>query len=152
MNIENIKMIVLNCLAISDIFSIFIYGFIIVVTFIGVTSVFNTINSNMELRRREFASLKSIGMTKKEFNNMILLESVFYSLKSLTLGIILGLLGSYWVYGIFKKTVDFGYQLPLKPIIISILFISVLVYTIMKYSVDRINKENIIETIRKENI
>ena len=68
------------------------------------------------------------------------------------LGIILGLLGSYWVYGIFKKTVDFGYQLPLKPIIISILFISVLVYTIMKYSVDRINKENIIETIRKENI
>ena len=150
--INNISEVANQLRTIILIFSIFIYGFIIVVTFIGITSVFNTINSNMELRRREFASLKSIGMTKKEFNNMILLESVFYSLKSLTLGIILGILGSYGVYNIFKGTVDFGYILPLKPIIISIVFIIVLVHTIMKYSVNRINKENIIETIRKENI
>ena len=152
LRIENISEVAKQLRTIILIFSIFIYGFIIVVTFIGITSVFNTINSNMELRRREFASLKSIGMTKKEFNNMILLESVFYSLKSLTLGIILGIIGSYFVYGMFKSTVDFGYILPIKPILISIVFIILLVYIIMKYSVDRINKENIIETIRKENI
>ena len=134
------------------IFSIFIYGFIIVVTLIGVTSVFNTINSNMELRRREFATLKSIGMTKREFNNMILLEAVFYSFKSLFFGIILGIGGSYLVYNAFKKQMDFGYLLPTKAIIISIIFIILLVYTIMKYSISRINKENIIETIRKENV
>ena len=152
LRINNISEVAKQLRTIILIFSIFIYGFIIVVTFIGITSVFNTINSNMELRRREFASLKSIGMTKKEFNDMILLESVFYSIKSLTLGIILGIIGSYFVYGMFKSTVDFGYLLPLKPIIISIVFIIALVYIIMKYSVNRINKENIIETIRKENI
>ena len=134
------------------IFSIFIYGFIIVVTLIGITSVFNTITSNMELRRKDFAILKSIGMTKKEFNNMILLESIFYSAKSLFYGTILGLIGSYLVYKIFAGRIDFGYLFPTKAIIISILFIIIVVYTIMKYSIKRINKQNIIETIRNDNV
>lgn len=151
-DIENISEIAKQLNTIVIIFSIFIYGFIIVVTLIGVTSVFNTINSNMELRRREFATLKSIGMTKKEFNRMILLESIFYSSKSLFFGIILGIGGSYLVYQVFTKNLDFGYLFPLKSIIISIVFIVVLVYLIMEYSIKKTNKQNIIETIRKENI
>ena len=51
--------------------NIFLYGFITVISLIGVTNIFNTITSNMELRQKEFAMLKSIGMTKKEFNRMI---------------------------------------------------------------------------------
>ena len=47
------------------IISIFLYGFITVITLIGITNIFNTITSNMELRQKEFAMLKSIGMTKK---------------------------------------------------------------------------------------
>ena len=151
-DIENISELAKQINTIIIIFSIFVYGFIIVVTLIGVTSVFNTINSNMELRKREFATLKSIGMTKREFNRMILLESIFYSMKSLFFGIILGLAGSYLVYKAFSGSMDFGYILPVKSIIISIVFIIVLVYTIMKYSLSKTNKQNIIETIRKENI
>ena len=63
--------------------SIFLYGFIAVITAIGVTNIFNTITTNMNLRSKEFANLKSIGMTKKEFNRMIRLESIFYGTKSL---------------------------------------------------------------------
>lgn len=134
------------------IFSIFVYGFITVITFIGVTAIFNTITSNMELRKKEFAMLKSIGMTKKEFNNMINLESLFYSMKSLFVGIILGLGGSYLVYTVFSKRWDFGYSIPTIPIIISTVFVLVMVCVIMKYSINKIQKQNIIETIRKENI
>ena len=150
--IENISETAKQLKTLVLIFSIFVYGFIIVVTLIGVTSVFNTINSNMELRKREFATLKSIGMTKREFNNMILLESIFYSLKSLFFGTILGIGGSYLVYKAFASNMDFGYTLPIKAIIISVVFIIILVYIIMKYSIDKTNKQNIIETIRKENI
>lgn len=132
--------------------SIFIYGFIIVITLIGVTSVFNTINSNMNLRKSEFASLKSIGMTKHEFNNMIMLESIFYSFKSLFFGIVLGIIGSHLTYKIFNNSFDFKYVFPLKPIIISCVFIIILVYTIMRYSISKVDKQNIIETIRSENI
>ena len=80
--------------------SIFLYGFITVITLIGVTNIFNTITTNMNLRSKEFAMLKSIGMTKKEFNKMINLESIFYGVKSLIIGIALGTGISYWIYRI----------------------------------------------------
>ena len=86
--------------------NIFLYGFIAVITLIGVTNIFNTITSNMELRQKEFAMLKSIGMTKKEFNRMINLETLFYGTKSLLYGIILGLLGTLAMYKAFSVKID----------------------------------------------
>lgn len=131
---------------------IFLYGFITVITLIGVTNIFNTITSNMELRQKEFAMLKSIGMTNKEFNKMINLETIFYSSKALFLGIILGLLGTFALYKAFAVKIDSGVYIPIIPIIISIIAVFILVFIIMRYSLSKINKQNTIETIRKENI
>ena len=132
--------------------SIFLYGFISVITLIGVTNIFNTITTNMILRSKEFANLKSVGMTTKEFNRMIRLESILYGLKSLLIGIPLGLIGSYCIYNGIAKGLDFGYILPLKSIIIAIIFVFIIVGLTMKYSLNKINKQNIIETIREDNI
>ena len=132
--------------------SIFLYGFICVITLIGVTNIFNTITSNMELRQKEFAMLKSVGMTKKEFNHMINLETLFYSSKSLIYGSILGIIGSYFVHRAFAGKIGTQFVLPYKAILICILFVFIVVYMIMKYSINKINKQNMIETIRKENI
>ena len=132
--------------------AIFLYGFITVISLIGVTNIFNTITTNMILRSKEFAMLKSIGMTKKEFNRMIRLESIMYGLKALIIGIPLGILGSYFIYKAFALDTDFGYSLPIVPIIISIVFVFIIVGITMKYSLNKINKQNIIETIRKDNI
>ena len=131
---------------------IFLYGFISVITLIGVTNIFNTITTNMILRSKEFAMLKSIGMSKKEFNKMIRLESIMYGAKSLLIGIPLGILGSYGVYKAFAQGVDIGYTFPYPAIIISIVFVFIIVGITMKYSLNKINKQNIIETIRKDNI
>lgn len=132
--------------------SVFLYGFIIVITLIGVTNIFNTITTNMNLRSKEFAMLKSVGMTKKEFNRMIRLESIFYGLKSLIIGCILGTIFSYLIYKGLSNSINLGFQIPIKAIIISIIFILIVVGMIMKYSLNKINKQNIIETIRKDNI
>ena len=131
---------------------IFLYGFITVITLIGVTNIFNTITTNMILRSKEFAMLKSIGMSSKEFNKMIRLESIMYGTKSLLIGIPLGILGSYGMYKAFAQGIDLGYTLPLSAIIISIVFVFIIVGITMKYSLNKINKQNIIETIRKDNI
>lgn len=138
--------------AMKLVISIFLYGFITVITLIGVTSIFNTITSNMELRSKEFAILKSIGMTKKEFKHMVNLETLFYSFKSLMYGIILGILGSYLIHIGFSEKTETAFKLPYVPIIISIISVFLLVYIIMKFSISKINKQNTIETIRKDNI
>ena len=134
------------------IIAIFLYGFIIVISLIGVTNIFNTITSNMNLRSKEFANLKSIGMTKKEFNRMIRLESIFYGLKSIIIGVPLGVVGSYLLYLAFNEGIMMPYTFPLIPTIIAVIIVFLLIGGIMKYSLNKINKQNIIETIRKDNI
>ena len=148
-NLENVAKEEKSMILVTN---IFLYGFIAVITLIGVTNIFNTITSNMELRQKEFAMLKSIGMTKKEFNRMINLETLFYGTKSLLYGIILGLLGTLAMYKAFSVKIDTGMYIPIKPIIISVIFVFILIFIIMRYSISKINKQNTIETIRKENI
>ena len=134
------------------IIAIFLYGFIIVISLIGVTNIFNTITSNMNLRSKEFANLKSIGMTKKEFNRMIRLESIFYGLKSIIIGVPLGLLGSYLLYLALGEGIVIPYTFPIMPTVVAVIVVFLLIGGIMKYSLNKINKQNIIETIRKDNI
>lgn len=138
--------------AVVLIIAIFAYGFIIVISLIGITNVFNTINTNMRLRSKEFAMLKSIGMTKKEFNRMIRLESLFYGLKSLLIGVPLGLLGGYAIFKATGNTIMLDYSFPTMAVLISIVFVFFVVWLIMKISISKVNKQNIIETIRNDNI
>lgn len=132
--------------------SIFLYGFISVISLIGITNIFNTITTNMALRSKEFAMLKSVGMTKKEFNRMIRLESIFYGIKSLVIGVIIGAFLSYLIHKSVSNSMEMSFLFPYKAIIISIIFVFLIVGLTMKYSISKINKENIIETIRKDNI
>ena len=133
--------------------AIFLYGFITVITLIGITNIFNTITTNIKLRRGEFAILKSVGMTSHEFNRLINLETIFYSLKSLLIGIPLGVGISYLIYIAFSEgSREFQYEFPFGGVFISILAVFILVFIIMNYSIKKVNKQNIIEDIRNENI
>ena len=132
--------------------AIFLYGFIIVISLIGVTNIINTISTNMNLRRREFAMLKSIGMTKNEFNKMINLESIMYSTKALIIGIPLGLLGSFAIYKAFANGSDYGFIFPWQAILIAIFVVYILVSLIMYFALRKTKSENIIDTIKDENI
>lgn len=139
--------------AVMLIVGIFVYGFIGVISLIGMTNIFNTISTNMQLRSKEFASLKSIGMTKKEFNRMIRLESLMYGIKSLLIGIPLGIAGVFAIFSAFSRgNVPMSFVFPWKAILISIAVVFVAVWLIMKYSISKVNKQNIIETIRNDNI
>lgn len=131
---------------------IFLYGFIIVISLIGITNIFNTITTNMELRRQEFAMLKSVGMTTKEFNRMIRLESVFMGSKSLVIGVPIGIVLCMLIYHYLGKGEGLAFEVPIASIIIAIIAVFILITCIMKYSISKINKQNTIDTIRNENI
>lgn len=138
--------------AFTLVISIFAYGFIIVISLIGVTNIFNTITTNMRLRSKEFAMLKSIGMTKREFNRMIRLESLFYGVKSLIIGIPLGLLAGLGIFMAFSRNLATDFVVPYLAIAISIVFVFAVVWLIMRFSISKVQKQNIIETIRNDNI
>lgn len=133
--------------------SIFAYGFIAVISIIGITNIFNTITTNIALRKKEFAILESIGMTSKQFNKMINFESVIYGARSLLFGIPIGIIISYLIYLAVGNTyVESNYTLPFKAILISVVFVFLVIYITMTYSSKKIKRQNIIEAIREENI
>lgn len=150
--VNNVDAIFKQIKSIYTVIAIFLYGFIIVISLIGITNIFNTITTNMTLRKREFATLKSIGMTSKEFNRMIFLESFFYIFKSLLIGIPIGVLLSYLIFKGFTNQVLFSYKVPFKGIIVSIAVVCLLIVWLNNYSSKKANKGNVIETIRNENI
>lgn len=116
---------------------IFLYGFIAIVSLIGITNIFNTVTTGMELRGKEFAMLQSIGMTKKEFDKMIRLESVFYGSKALIIGVVSGTILSYVIY-ISAGESQLKYTLPLLAIVMSVIVVIILLLGIMKYSIAQI--------------
>ena len=91
-------------------------------------------------------------MTKKEFNKMIKLENIFLGVKTLIFGIPFGLVLSYIIYLAFLTNNIMEYIFPLNGIIISILAIFIILWCIMRYTLNKINKQNIIETIRRDNV
>lgn len=132
---------------------VFAYGLIVVIALIGITNIINTLSTGMELRSREFATLRSIGMTDKQFAGMVRLESVFISVKALVIGVPLGILISYLLCVIMNR-MDGAiiYEPPYKAIILCIVVVIMLIYAIMKLSMTKLRHNNIIETIKNENL
>ena len=136
----------------SLVIAIFLYGFITVVALIGITNIFNTISTNMELRSPEFAMLRAVGMTGKEFRRMIWLEGLFYGSKALLIGIPLGLGISVAFHMIFSEGIVTTYHPPVFAIGLSVAIVVILLYGIMHYSMGKVNRKNIVETIQNENL
>ena len=132
---------------------ILMYGFISLVTLIGVTSVFNTISTSMALRKREFAVLRSIGLTNRGFNKILFFESLFFGMKSLLFAIPVSIGVTILIHYSLADMMSIStIIIPWKYIIISIVSVFVIVLLTMMYSTSKIKKHNIIEQIREENI
>ncbi len=132
---------------------VFAYGLIVVIALIGITNIINTLSTGMELRSREFATLRSIGMTDKQFAGMVRLESVFISVKALVIGVPLGILISYLLCVMMNRMGGaIIYKPPYKAIILCIVVVIMLIYAIMKLSMMKLRHNNIIETIKNENL
>lgn len=132
--------------------AIFLYGFITVVALIGITNIFNTVTTNMELRAPEFAMLKAIGMTDREFQRMIWLEGLFYGGKALLIGLPLGVLVSYAFHRAMTRGIVLRFHLPLGSMAVSAAAVFVLLFVIMRYSMGKLKRRNLVEIIQNENI
>lgn len=151
-NIDNVKEDMQNERNLKLIINIFLYGFITLISAIGIANIFNTISTNINLRRREFAMLKSIGMTDKGFRKMLDLECFFYGTKALLYGLPIGIFICYLINKSFGNMIEFAFGLPWASIIISIVAVYLVVFITMLYSSSKIKKENIIDVLRDENI
>ncbi|MFA9556762.1 ABC transporter permease [Evansella sp. AB-rgal1] len=132
--------------------SVFIYGFITLITVISIANIFNTISTSIALRKREFAMLQSVGMTPKSFTKMINFESIFYGIKSLLYGLPISIAIMYAIWRSMMYTFHYRFELPWVDLLIVVIAVFLIVSAAMLYSISKVRKENIIETLKQENI
>lgn len=132
--------------------SVFTYGFIVLISAISIANIFNTISTSISLRKREFAMLKSVGMTPKGFNKMINYESIFYGVKSLVYGLPLSIVVMYLIHRSLMNSFGYEFTLPWMSMFYVIIAVFVIVSSAMLYSTTKVRRENIIDAIKQENI
>jgi len=129
---------------------IFIYGFVAMLTLIGLTNVICTISTNVRSRSREFAILRSVGMTNNGLHRMLNLESILCSAKSILWGIPLGIAGSYLVYLALELPAEYAYEIPWASALQCIIVVFIITWVTIRYAASRLRNKNIVETIRYE--
>lgn len=147
----NIDAEVQSSRALMLVLRIFSYGFICLISLIAIANVFNTISTNILLRRREFAMLRSVGMTDKGFRRMMNLECILYGCKGLFFGLIVAFGVTYLIYQALSNQLVFSFYIPWYSIAIAVGSVFIVVFATMLYAMSKIKKDNVVETLKQEN-
>ena len=131
---------------------VFAYGFIVLISLIAAANVFNTISTNISLRRREFAMLKSVGMTQKGFRRMMNYECLLYGSKALLLGLPVSCGITYLIYCAVTTAYETSFHLPWAAIGIAVLSVFLVVFATMMYAMRKVKKDNPIDALKNENL
>lgn len=134
------------------ILEIFLYGFVVLILLVCTTNIVNTMSTSIQLRKREFAMIKSVGITPRKFTKMTAFESIFYGMKALLYGLPISFMIMWLLSIVFGTAFGNGIVVPWISVWITIIGIFLLVMMTMMYSIHKIRKDNIVETIRQESI
>ena len=149
----NLSMAVDLFRSLTFVVDVFTYAFVVMISLIAVANVFNTISTNIQIRRRELAMLRSVGMSEQGFDRMMNFECFFYGTRTLLFGVPIAGLLSWLIYKAMaasERMEEFSWQFPWKSITISILGVFCIVFLTMLYATSKIRKENIIDALRDD--
>lgn len=134
------------------IINVFSYGFIVLISLIAAANVFNTVSTNISLRRREFAMLKSVGMSNKEMSRMMNFECILYGSRALLYGLPVSAVITWFIYRVMSNGFSVGFYLPWGAIAIAVLSVFAVVFATMIYSMRKIKADNLIDALKNENL
>lgn len=138
--------------AISTVVQIFSYGFISLISLIAAANVFNTIHTNIGLRRREFAMLRSVGMERGSVRRMMACESLLYGSKSLIWGLPAALVINWIIYRVMRQGMELTFQIPWSSGLIAILSVFAVVAVSTVYAMKQLARESTAQALKNENL
>ena len=152
MSVTNIYSNTKNNRDMATVITVFAYGFITLIALIAVANIFNTVSTGIILRRKEFAMLKSVGMTDKGVVKILSLESLMSGIKSLVIGLPVSAVVCVLINLAIKQGVETSFLIPWASVIGAVAGVFAVMFISMLYAANRLKKENILDSIRDENI
>lgn len=129
---------------------VFMYSFAALLMLIGLTNVISTLSTNVLMRSREFAVLKSVGMTPESLKKMLNYESILCSAKALLYGMPVGIAVSVLISIPIRMMFPVSYEIPWIPLLLCVCAVFLITWGTTRYAAHKIKNQNIIETIRSE--
>ena len=139
--------------SLTFVIDVFTYVFVIMISLIAVANVINTISTNIRLRRRELAMLRSVGMSDRDFRKMMNFECVFYGMRALLIGLPIAGIVSWLIYAVLnalEEMENFNFVFPWGSMAISVFSVLLIVFITMLYATNEIKRENIIDALRDD--
>lgn len=130
--------------------SIFLYGFVSVISLIGCLNIINTISTNIILRTRELSVMRAIGMAEGNVRKMIAMESILHGAAAALIGSVAGTALSWLVYSTMTSVREFPWTLPWQQILIAVGASALVAVISALVPLKRINSGIIMEGIRGE--
>jgi putative ABC transport system permease protein len=151
--IYNVYAVVDQWRSLTFVIDVFTYFFVVMISLIAIANVFNTISTNIKLRRRELAMLRSVGMSDRDFNRMMNFESAFYGMRTLLFGLPIAGIISWLIYFVLasaERMDNFNYVFPWDSMAISVGSVLFIVFLTMRYAIGELKRENIIDALRDD--
>lgn len=135
-----------------SVIKVFSYGFIVLISLIAAANVFNSVSTNIALRRREFAMLRSIGMTGKGLIRMMHYECFLYGTRALLLGLPVSVAVTVLIWLGIKDGFDTGFHLPWGAVAFAVFSVFAVVFASMLYAMQKIRRDNPMDALKDENL
>lgn len=132
--------------------NVFSMGLIVMISLIAAVNVFNTVSTNISLRRREFAMLQSIGMTPHGLHKMLNFECLVYGVRALLYGVPISLVFAYLIYHVLQFSYSSRFIFPWSSLAVSAASVFVVVFASMLYARKKLDKQSTVETLKNENV
>lgn len=136
---------------IKKLIDVFSYTFAGVMMLICVANVFNTISTNILLRRKDFGMLRSLGMSNRNIRAMVAREILTCGFRALCWSLPVGLCLNITVQLIVQNMAYGVSAAPWASLAVAIGIVLVVMGSSMFYALTRIRKDNPIDAIRMEN-
>ncbi len=125
-------------------------GIALVIAFIGILNFVNVMSVSVMVRKRELATLESIGMSRKQIRKLLISEGLGYAVITLFFVLSVGNAITYGIFKLFQRQASFAtFNYPFIPVIIVILVILAVCFVTPQILYRSINKSTIVERLRE---
>lgn len=146
-NAENVR----TTRLMAETVQLFIACFIAITAAIAVANVFNTLTSSIILRRREFATLKSMGMEDRAFWKMIALECASFAWRGLAIGLALGAGVTFLIYQAMRLSFEgLAFSIPLGWTTAAVCLVAGVLALSTRYALRRSRMGSIVAVLRED--
>jgi len=136
---------------IATVVNVFCLLFAVILALIAMANVFNTVTNSLILRRREFAVMKSVGLSNRQFRAMVAEECVAWCIRGLVPGVLLSLLVSFLLWQVISGSMSgLAFTLSWSYVALAAAMTVVAVGASVAYGMHRCRADNVVEALRAD--